>query len=862
MLEMGDGRTEGTSPDPGVVRSLIDQALSEDEVRDLCFDHFHQVYLELAAAMSRRECIRRLVAWCYAHGQLRELVGLVAEVNPEVTAKYATRLAARSGAPEPNPSVRRGHPEAGLVHPLPPAPKFVGREAELDAMHRFWRMDPPGVLALLGLGGAGKTALISEFLRRSWGQDGAGPDDAGPDAIFVWSFYLNEDVKGFLEVAYAYFSGGANAQGSPMGTFYLLSELLGRQGDNLLILDGLERMQRPAGDQYGPFGDLTDPLLAQILVRLAAGLGRTKCLVTSRFPLPRLEAWRGRGYASLDIDQLGNGDAIELLRDRGVHGPDDALRTLIGEYGAHALTLDHLGGYLVEYANGDPRAAASLPRPRIDSGQVQEQRLARVMNAYENALSERESALLSRLCVLRSGTTAEQLHSIFATSRNPQIAGALHDIELSDLRDCLQRLVRLHLVLREPLEAFTVHPAIRDHFYGSFTDPRTVHRAVRHHYSALVGSPGLSPPTQAQTLDILEELVYHTIASGHAAEAEEIYRVRLGGYEHLAWLAGQYSRCIRILKGFPRCPDPGGLIWCYRAVGDLTAALACTDPDDMWWAGMIGMLRGRLREVADLLADSRDDPMRAVCEVLTGAGPVETLTSVQVWFGTPINVAECFLYAGRLQQARACVARAREELAADTAGWNDELTRYDLVDAALELKTGDLEAARGLLNKATQWIVASGSQEHLCLLHLGHARLALAENDHGRAETAIREGQRTAEQCGFGLYQIELLIEEADLALSLDDARRADKAAAAALHGSPGSAAGPPETDARMLGAAHPACHFVWGMARAGYLAAEARWRLGQRADARAELDRTIALQQQINDPGLARSAALRDRLA
>ena len=311
------------------------------------------------------ECIRRLVDWCHEHGRL---ASWSASSGRSIR---KSRCGLRPGSGLPASGRLRGL-DARLVRPLPPAPKFVGREAELDAMHRFWRMDPPGVLALLGLGGAGKTALISEFLRRSWGQDGAGPDDAGPDAIFVWSFYLNEDVKGFLEVAYAYFSGGANAQGSPMGTFYLLSELLGRQGDNLLILDGLERMQRPAGDQYGPLGDLTDPLLAQILVRLAAGLGRTKCLVTSRFPLPRLEAWRGRGYASLDIDQLGNGDAIELLRDRGVRGPDDALRALIGEYGAHALTLDHLGGYLVEYANGDPRAAASLPRPRIDSGQVQD----------------------------------------------------------------------------------------------------------------------------------------------------------------------------------------------------------------------------------------------------------------------------------------------------------------------------------------------------------------------------------------------------------------------------------------------------------------------------------------------------------
>src|SRR4029077_16539497 len=103
------------------------------------------------------------------------------------------------------------------------------------------------------------------------------------------------------------------------------------------------------------------------------------------------------------------------------------------------------------------------------------------------------------------------------------------------------------------------------------------------------------------------------------------------------------------------------------------------------------------------------------------------------------------------------------------AGWNDEIARYDLIEAELEREAGNLADARGLLDKATQWIVSSGSQEHLCLLHLGRARLAIAEADYDLAATAIREGQRTSEQCGFCLYNVEFLIEEAGLALALDD---------------------------------------------------------------------------------------------
>jgi hypothetical protein len=57
------------------------------------------------------------------------------------------------------------HPlEHCVFHPLPAAPQFVGREPELDELWSLGRNAAPGVVALVGLGGAGKTAIAARFL--------------------------------------------------------------------------------------------------------------------------------------------------------------------------------------------------------------------------------------------------------------------------------------------------------------------------------------------------------------------------------------------------------------------------------------------------------------------------------------------------------------------------------------------------------------------------------------------------------------------------------------------------------------------------------------------------------------------------
>jgi hypothetical protein len=804
----------------GLVFGLIQDALSEGEIRDLAFEHYRLVYDDYAAAMSRSELIRRLVDWCDRHGQLAELTDHVAERNPRQAAAVREQLAALlavGGAPA-SPARRKPL----LAHVLTEAPNFIGRTAELEALQRFWDTPGGGVFCLVALGGAGKTAIAAEFLRRLQ----ADPDRA-PDALMQWSFYEAPDAQSFLQVLRSYFGGGFSEPAGAAGSLYLTFQALEDGARNLLVLDGLERVQRIGGSD-GLFGDIVDPVLSQLIRRIVAGLGQTKAIITTRLQISRLEPRVGQALIAQDVSSMTPEDAVSLLRSKGVHGDDATLRRLVDAYGAHALTLDHLGGFLTTYHDGQADGAYRLPEPKLETGDIQEYRLARVLGAYAEALDERELALLSRLCVFRAGQSTAELYEIFsAASDSGAIVGPLAGLALPDYDRIVGRLVQLHLVLDAGNRRWTAHPAIRDYFQQRFADARAVEEAAQRHYARLVGRPDAMIVPSEATLDALEELVYHTLRLGRMKDAVDIYSRRIGGVERLGWELGQYGRCVRMLEEFPQCPDVSGLIWSYRALGDLDAAARHVDPDDDWWLGMLGCLRGRLVEVVTRLSGNTFDTILTVCSVLTGQIPADSLVTAPRWPGLPISAAEAWLIADRPDRA-ATEATEMQTRGSYGQAWNDEAARADLVLAEVARRNGELGRSRATLDKASQWIMKSGSQEHLCLMHLYESRLAIDQRDYRAAETVLRQGQLTAQHCGFGLVHIDLLIESARLALLEVRPQAAFVAAMSALNGvtrdqQPCTEPGGDPAVLTLLGARHPLCGYRSGADRASAILQEAR---------------------------------------
>jgi hypothetical protein len=307
--------------------------------------------------------------------------------------------------------MERHPPDYHVVHPLPPAPQFVGREAELEELRSSWRAGVRGVVALVGLGGAGKTAIAAHFL-----DELCRPGyPSRPEGLFVWSFYQEPDVGYFLREAYRYFARD-DAPATPAkgaGLLHLLRDALTVGGPHLLVLDGLERIQRQEG--FGPdlFGQIEDPLLRGLLTRIAEGVGGTAALVTSRFPLTDLRAFLERGYRHRDVEGLSHPAALALLRGHGVRGDDATLARLVESYGAHALTLDHLGGLIGRFLDGDPRRAPEAPQLVSPQQDRQALRLARLLDAYQAHLPPAELTLLGRLCLLRRSIAFEQILRLF-----------------------------------------------------------------------------------------------------------------------------------------------------------------------------------------------------------------------------------------------------------------------------------------------------------------------------------------------------------------------------------------------------------------------------------------------------------------
>lgn len=102
--------------------------------------------------------------------------------------------------------------------------------------------------------------------------------------------------------------------------------------------------------------------------------------------------------------------------------------------------------------------------------------------------------------------------------------------------------------------------------------------------------------------------------------------------------------------------------------------------------------------------------------------------------------------------------------------------------AEIACRQADVARCNEHIQQASAWILRSGSVEHLCSLHLVRVRAARAEGNSSLFQRELDEGLHLAQQCGLGLYHIELLCEQSEQALRSGNAESARKIAVEALH--------------------------------------------------------------------------------
>ena len=202
---------------------------------------------------------------------------------------------------------------AGLVLRLAPRPPFLaGREellAELDARLAGGDGNGPRVVALTGLGGAGKTSVAVEYAHRHLDEVGVAWQLPAEDATVL--------AAGFTDLAAQLGIGGAAGGGDPVAAVH--SVLAAYPGEWLLIFDN-------APDQ-GPVRAFVPP----------AGTGRV--LITSQSAI-----WPP-GQA-VEVPVLGTEVAAVFLVNRTGDPDSQAAAELATELGGLPLALEQAAAYI------------------------------------------------------------------------------------------------------------------------------------------------------------------------------------------------------------------------------------------------------------------------------------------------------------------------------------------------------------------------------------------------------------------------------------------------------------------------------------------------------------------------------------
>jgi len=233
----------------------------------------------------------------------------------------------------------------------------------------------------------------------------------------------------------------------------------------------------------------------------------------------------------------------------------------------------------------------------------------------------------------------------------------------------------------------------------------------------------------------------------------------MGGNDHLNTKLGEYTRTYRILTAFDQCPDKSGMYHCLRAMGRMEEALRWR-PNNRY----LLLLSGNL---AQLSLDSTETT-RNIAKSLRG----EDVRLPDRAPDSPVTSSMAYLYRNELVEAERAA-----KLEMTKSQFEDDRVRSEFTLVEIERRQGALEEAKLRLNKASTWTLNSGSQEHLCLMQLMRARVAIDEKAYDTANIAVDEGTNIARECGFGLWLIELLIERARLQMALNDYTQAEGAA-------------------------------------------------------------------------------------
>jgi len=382
-------------------------------------------------------------------------------------------IANKIGARKSGDQAAGAPPKPAYVHiaglPETPYEHLVGRDDELKRLDDAWADKNTNILSLIAEGGAGKSALVNEWLKRL--QAG---NYRGAETVLGWSFY-SQGTKERATSAEPFLNWALDKLGIALDTTSAtvkgdaIAEALMRRRV-LLVLDGVEPLQHGPD---GQFGQLKDQGLQALLRRFAAtppAEAHGLIVLTSRLAVADIAARKDGAAPVLDVEKLSDDAGAALLRDNGVWGTDRELKQASRDFGGHPLALGLLASFLKETQKGDVRRRDHIGALVGDSENPGHGHAARVMKSYEKEWLKDQPVLLAIMHIVGLFDRPASGDCLMALRAAPVIEGLTDAIvNLGDAawRRAVARLREVRLLLPpDPAaqEALDAHPLVREWF--------------------------------------------------------------------------------------------------------------------------------------------------------------------------------------------------------------------------------------------------------------------------------------------------------------------------------------------------------------------------------------------------------------
>ena len=314
---------------------------------------------------------------------------------------------------------------------------FYGRDAELALMEQWITVDRCQIIAVFGLGGAGKTSFVQKAVERI--------QDAFEHVVWL-SLHNIPPLESLIENCLRFLLHPEHLEHTSTldERISLVLKLLGEQRC-LLVLDNLDTLLQ--GGQRAGYYLTGYEGYGKLLRRIAEARHQSCLLLTSREKPREVALIEGNTtlVRSFLLPALQPLDGQRLLRERGLSGSGEAWATLTEQYSGNPLALKLVSATVRELFSGD--IAAFLREGEIVFGDIYA-----FMAQQFRRLSVVEQELMTWLAIEREPLSIKNLHEDLA-----------HPGAKGDILDTLASLRERAMVEVRADHRFTLQPVILEY---------------------------------------------------------------------------------------------------------------------------------------------------------------------------------------------------------------------------------------------------------------------------------------------------------------------------------------------------------------------------------------------------------------